>query len=94
MNCCFLFANTDFSTVIRSCLDLNKCVSYRGSGVSYQCVCVQADEIEKILCHKFMRFMMMRAENFVVLRRKPVEVNVILCLVAALHSFTMESWTN
>uniref|UniRef100_A0A8C6U0E4 Actin-related protein 2/3 complex subunit 4 n=1 Tax=Neogobius melanostomus TaxID=47308 RepID=A0A8C6U0E4_9GOBI len=24
----------------------------------------QADEIEKILCHKFMRFMMMRAENF------------------------------
>ena len=35
---------------------------------------VQADEIEKILCHKFMRFMMMRAENFVVLRRKPVEV--------------------
>lgn len=26
--------------------------------------CLQADEIEKILCHKFMRFMMMRAENF------------------------------
>ena len=36
--------------------------------------CLQADEIERILCHKFMRFMMMRAENFVVLRRKPVEV--------------------
>ena len=35
----------------------------------------QADEIERILCHKFMRFMMMRAENFIVLRRKPVEVN-------------------
>lgn len=34
----------------------------------------QADEIERILCHKFMRFMMMRAENFIVLRRKPVEV--------------------
>ncbi|CAG0889529.1 unnamed protein product [Darwinula stevensoni] len=31
----------------------------------------QADEIEKILCHKFMRFMMMRAENFFILRRKP-----------------------
>ncbi|KAK7896060.1 hypothetical protein WMY93_021385 [Mugilogobius chulae] len=29
----------------------------------------QADEIEKILCHKFMRFMMMRAENFFILRR-------------------------
>jgi len=39
--------------------------------------CGQADEIEKILCHKFMRFMMMRAENFVVLRRKPVEVNIV-----------------
>lgn len=36
----------------------------------------QADEIERILCHKFMRFMMMRAENFIVLRRKPVEVIV------------------
>lgn len=35
----------------------------------------QADEIEKILCHKFMRFMMMRAESFIVLRRKPVEVS-------------------
>ena len=39
----------------------------------------QADEIERILCHKFMRFMMMRAENFVVLRRKPVEVR-LLCI--------------
>lgn len=36
---------------------------------------LQADEIEKILCHKFMRFMMMRAENFFILRRKPVEVS-------------------
>ncbi|XP_026863707.2 actin-related protein 2/3 complex subunit 4 isoform X1 [Electrophorus electricus] len=35
----------------------------------------QADEIEKILCHKFMRFMMMRAENFFILRRKPVEAS-------------------
>ena len=34
----------------------------------------QADEIEKILCKKFMRFMMMRAEHFFILRRKPVEV--------------------
>lgn len=40
---------------------------------SFSC-CHQADEIEKILCHKFMRFMMMRAENFFILRRKPVEV--------------------
>ena len=40
-------------------------------------VSLQADEIEKILCHKFMRFMMMRAENFFILRRKPVEVRVV-----------------
>lgn len=39
----------------------------------------QADEIERILCHKFMRFMMMRAENFIVLRRKPVEVFTSTC---------------
>ena len=36
----------------------------------------KADEIEKILCKKFMRFMMMRAENFFILRRKPVEVSL------------------
>jgi hypothetical protein len=35
----------------------------------------QADDIEKILCHKFTRFMMMRAENFVILRRKPLPVS-------------------
>ena len=34
----------------------------------------QADEIERILCHKFTRFMMQRAESFVVLRRKPIPV--------------------
>lgn len=32
----------------------------------------QADEIERILVHKFTRFLMMRADNFVILRRKPV----------------------
>ena len=37
----------------------------------------QADEIERILCHKFTRFMMQRAESFIVLRRKPVPVRVI-----------------
>ena len=35
----------------------------------------QADDLERILCHKFARFLMMRAESFVILRRKPVEVN-------------------
>lgn len=33
----------------------------------------QADEIERILAHKFTRFLMQRAENFVILRRKAVE---------------------
>lgn len=36
----------------------------------------QTDDIEKILCHKFTRFLMQRAENFVVMRRKPVEVGL------------------
>lgn len=35
----------------------------------------QADEIERILCHKFTRFMMQRAESFIVLRRKPIQVS-------------------
>jgi hypothetical protein len=38
----------------------------------------QADEIEKILCHKFTRFMMMRAEGFVILRRKALPVSPLL----------------
>ncbi len=38
----------------------------------------QADEIEKILCHKFTRFMMMRAEGFVILRRRPLPVSLTL----------------
>ncbi|GAC95723.1 actin-related protein [Pseudozyma hubeiensis SY62] len=33
----------------------------------------QADEIERILAHKFSRFLMQRAESFVILRRKPVK---------------------
>lgn len=32
------------------------------------------DKVDEVLCHKFTRFLMMRAENFVVLRRKPVAV--------------------
>ena len=34
----------------------------------------QADEIETILCHRFTSFLMQRAEQFVVMRRKPAEV--------------------
>lgn len=32
----------------------------------------QSDEIERILCHKFTRFMCQRADSFFVLRRKPL----------------------
>lgn len=38
----------------------------------------QADEIETILCHKFTSFLMQRAEQFVVMRRKPAEVSYVL----------------
>ena len=36
----------------------------------------QADEIEEILCHKFTSFLMQRAEQFVIMRRKPLEVYI------------------
>lgn len=37
----------------------------------------QADEIEHILVHKFTRFLTQRAENFLILRRKPVKVRCV-----------------
>lgn len=49
----------------------------------------QSDEIERTLCHKFTRFMMQRAESFIVLRRKPIPVSLrclihwIVCWVSA-----------
>ena len=49
----------------------------------------QADEIERILCHKFMRFMMLRAENFFILRRKAVEGYDISFLVTNFHTEQM-----
>ena len=33
----------------------------------------QQDEIEQILCHKFTRFLMQRAEQFIIMRRKAVD---------------------
>lgn len=49
----------------------------------------QADEIEKILCHKFTRFMMRRAESFVILRRKPIEGYDISFLITNFHTEQM-----
>ena len=72
--------------------NMNSLMGYNSS------VFFQADEIERILCHKFMRFMMMRAENFVVLRRKPVEVLLFtfffLILLGHYISFTDYSWSH
>ncbi|KAL0076107.1 hypothetical protein J3Q64DRAFT_1754021 [Phycomyces blakesleeanus] len=49
----------------------------------------QADDLEHILCHKFSRFMMLRAESFVVLRRKPVEGYDISFLITNSHTEQM-----
>ncbi|KAG9291624.1 hypothetical protein G9A89_022043 [Geosiphon pyriformis] len=49
----------------------------------------QADEIERILCHKFTRFMMLRAENFIVLRRKPIPGYDISFLITNFHTEQM-----
>ncbi|KAG0217017.1 Arp complex subunit [Mortierella sp. GBA43] len=38
----------------------------------------QADDIERILVHKFTRFLTQRAESFVILRRKPIELLLFL----------------
>ena len=50
---------------------------------------VQADEIEHILCKKMMRFLMMRAENFFVLRRKAIEGYDVSFLITNFHTEQM-----
>merc|ERR1712232_13591 len=49
----------------------------------------QADELETILCKKFCRFLTMRAEHFVILRRKPVKGYDISFLVTNFHTESM-----
>ncbi|ETV95931.1 hypothetical protein, variant [Aphanomyces invadans] len=49
-------------------------------------ICIkQADEIETILCHKFSRFLMQRAEQFIIMRRKPIEGYSISFLIVHTH---------
>jgi actin related protein 2/3 complex, subunit 4 len=49
-------------------------------------VCIkQADEIEEILTRKFTRFLCQRAEQFVILRRKPVAGYDISFLITHSH---------
>ncbi|XP_067929079.1 actin-related protein 2/3 complex subunit 4-like [Watersipora subatra] len=45
----------------------------------------QADDIERILCHKFTSFMMQRAESFHIMRRKPVQGYDISFLITNFH---------
>ena len=46
----------------------------------------QQDEIEELLTHMFMRFLMQRAEQFFVLRRVPVKVILcIACIIILTH---------
>lgn len=49
----------------------------------------QADETEKILCNKFTKFMGQRADNFIILRRKPITGYDISFLVTAHHTEMM-----
>jgi actin related protein 2/3 complex, subunit 4 len=46
----------------------------------------QADELEKVLCKKFMRFLAQRAEAFVILRRKAVDGYDISFLITNFHT--------
>lgn len=59
------------------------------NSVSFRSAVDPADQIDKILCHKFMRFMMMRAENFFILRWKPVEGYDISSHITNLHTEEM-----
>ncbi|EDQ84098.1 uncharacterized protein MONBRDRAFT_39386, partial [Monosiga brevicollis MX1] len=65
------------------------CIEASINSVRISIAIKQADEIEKILCKKFMRFMMMRAENFFVLRRKPIEGYDISFLITNFHTEQM-----
>mmetsp|Transcript_28887 Transcript_28887/g.62387 ORF Transcript_28887/g.62387 Transcript_28887/m.62387 type:complete len:151 (+) Transcript_28887:143-595(+) len=49
----------------------------------------QADELEAFIAKKFMRFLMMRAESFFVLRRTPIEGYDLSFLVTNTHTETM-----
>ena len=45
-----------------------------GRQVRFSIKIKQLDEMDRILAHKFARFLMQRAENFIILRRKPLPV--------------------
>jgi len=49
----------------------------------------KSDELDKVLARRFLRFLTQRAENFIILRRKPVEGYDISFLVTNFHTETM-----
>uniref|UniRef100_A0A915CN66 Actin-related protein 2/3 complex subunit 4 n=1 Tax=Ditylenchus dipsaci TaxID=166011 RepID=A0A915CN66_9BILA len=49
----------------------------------------QADDTEKILCNKFTSFMCQRADNFIILRRKPMPGYDISFLITTTHTEIM-----
>ncbi|CAF0886845.1 unnamed protein product [Adineta steineri] len=49
----------------------------------------QSNELEKILCKRLMRFMMQRADDFHILRRKPIEGYDISFLITNFHAEQM-----
>ncbi|ELK34347.1 Actin-related protein 2/3 complex subunit 4 [Myotis davidii] len=78
-----------YLSAVRATLQAALCLENFSSQVVERHNKPEADEIEKILCHKFMRFMMMRAENFFILRRKPVEGYDISFLITNFHTEQM-----
>ena len=49
-------------------------------------ICIkQSDEIEEVLTHKFTRFLMQRADQFIIMRRKPMPGYSISFLVTHAH---------
>jgi len=49
----------------------------------------QSDEVERILCKRFMRFLTQRADNFVILRRKPIKGYDISFLITNFNTESM-----
>jgi len=49
----------------------------------------QSDEVERILCKRFMRFMTQRADNFVIMRRKPIKGYDISFLITNFNTESM-----
>merc|ERR1712137_433009 len=49
----------------------------------------QSDELEEILVNKFTRFLSQRAEDFVILRRKPIKGYDISFLITNFHTEEM-----